>query len=153
VSEALKVSIGVIAGALVTGGVQSAVAHWDRRVAARSAARLLYVHLYEARQAVRELSEARDWDAMITDWEGFAGPWEKHNEALSRTLSADDFRVVALAFSCIASLARGKAKDGESETLTFSPPAQRLAAYTRTIQAALEAVNRAAGIGSEKPRG
>src|SRR4029077_13056923 len=51
-STALVGLFGVIAGAVVTGGVQSASAWFDRRLLARSSARLLYMQLHEAQQAI-----------------------------------------------------------------------------------------------------
>jgi hypothetical protein len=107
-STAVAALIGVIAGAIVTGGIQSTVAWFDRGLAARSAARLLYMQLYEAQFAIEDLQERRSWEAMITDWTSFGKGWDRHCEDLARVLGTKDFLVVSSAFSSLANLARGR---------------------------------------------
>jgi hypothetical protein len=59
-SETIAALIGVIAGALTTGGTQAFAAHLDRGRTARVAARLLWEDQFTAVQAIdRALAEAR----------------------------------------------------------------------------------------------
>lgn len=150
--------IGVVAGAIVTGGVQSAGAWFDRRLSARSSARLLYMQLYGAEYALLELAQRRSWKQMITDWTSFGLAWEQHNEALARVLATEHFVTVSSAFACLANISRGRAWDTEHPELRdpntdFSVPEQVLAGYAANVRDARRAVLEAAFTRSEKRRG
>lgn len=132
-STALIGFLGVIVGALVSGGVQSVVGRVDRARDARSAARLLYMQLHEAQQAIEDLAVRRDWSEMITDWTSFGTAWDRHAEALAGVLGTREFMKVSSAFGCLASLARSRARDGES---AWSVPDGTLELYRTTVQAA-----------------
>jgi hypothetical protein len=118
VSPALIGLIGVIAGALLTGGIQAVVGRNDRRLAARASARLLGMHLDEAREGIVVLHDTSRWDP-VTDWQGFATAWRDNSAALARTLGTVDFLVVARAFANITSLARARATQIEEREMVF----------------------------------
>lgn len=98
--------LGVIAGGVVTGGVQAVTGYFDRRLSSRSAARLLYMNLYAAGYAIQDLEQAQAWLPTVTDWDAFGVAWDRHSEALSRRLGTKDFIAVSSAFSVISLLAR-----------------------------------------------
>jgi hypothetical protein len=157
-STALVGLIGVIAGAVVTGGVQSASAWFDRRRSARSSARLLYMQLHEAEGVLRELAERRSWEQMITDWASFGMAWERHSEALARVLSTEDFVTVSSAFACLANVARGRVWDAEqpespSPHATFTVPNDVLSGYGANVRSARRAILEAAFTRREKRQG
>lgn len=133
--------IGLIVGAVASGGVQATLAQWDRNRDARSAARLLYLHLHEAHKAVREIRKYRDWDRMITDWDTYGRAWDTHAEKLARVLDTGTFMAVASAFASLASLARSHAKSAE-ETVppgtprNFSVSDDQLTLYEFLVEAA-----------------
>lgn len=97
--------LGVLAGAAVTGGVQSATAYFDRRRAARSSARMLTMHLHQARAALKGIKEARDWDGARLDWNVFSALWEQHSVSLATALGTAEFLMVAGAFAGLDSFA------------------------------------------------
>jgi hypothetical protein len=151
-STALVGLIGVIAGALVSGGVQSAVSRVDRARDARSAARLLYMQLHEAQQAIEDLQDRQNWFEMITDWTSFGAAWERHCEALARVLRTVDFMYVSSAFACLASL--GRARDRDLNTATgWSVPEGTLELYRANVQAAKRPILEAAFTRREKRKG
>jgi hypothetical protein len=158
VSTALIGLIGVVAGAMVTGGVQGAGAWFDRRLSARSSARLLYMQLRGAEYALVELAQRRSWEQMITDWTSFGVAWERHSEALARVLATEHFVTVSSAFTCLANIARGRTWDAEHPELRepgtdFSVPENVLKDYAATVRVARRAVLEAAFTRSEKRRG
>jgi hypothetical protein len=135
---------GVILGAIVSGTIQAAVARFDRRLDARSAARLLYMRLHEGAQAIEELRPRRDWAKMITDWDSFGVAWDKHSEALARVLNTKDFEVVSAAFSGIASLTQARDKDAEKPPpAPFIVPDDQLALWAANAAAARDIAHRA----------
>jgi hypothetical protein len=157
-STALVGLFGVIAGAVVTGGVQSASAWFDRRLLARSSARLLYMQLHEAQQAIDDLHERRSWEEMITDWTSFGAAWECHCEALARVLRTKDFLLVSSAFACLASLARARVKDAddsvpEGASRNYTVPDGTLELYRVNVKAAKRPILEAAFTRMEKRRG
>jgi hypothetical protein len=157
-STALVGLFGVIAGAVVTGGVQSASAWFDRRLSARSSARLLYMHLHEAQQAIDDLRERQSWEEMITDWTSFGAAWERHCEALARVLRTKDFLLVSSAFACLASLVRARLKDADDPVPSGAPPNYTvpdgmLERYRAHVQAAKRPILEAAFTRREKRKG
>jgi hypothetical protein len=102
--------IGLVVGAVASGGVQSYLARSDRRRSTRRAARLLYMELHSAHTALEDLLKLQDWARMITDWDAYGQAWEKHSEALAGALNTRDFHIVSSAFSCLASVARSRAR-------------------------------------------
>jgi len=144
----------VILGALVSGGVQAALARFDRRLDARSSARLLYMRLHEAHLAIEELRPRRDWDKMITDWGSFGVAWDKHSESLARALKTKDFETVSAAFSGLASLARAKDRDAQrTPPPPFGVPDENLALWAANAEVARQIVYGASFTRWEKWRG
>jgi hypothetical protein len=90
--------VGVGVGAVATGGIQAAAAWFDRRLTARSSARLVYMQLHDAQAAIEDLRERRSWENMITDWERYGNEWAKHSVPLARTLKTNKFLNVASAW-------------------------------------------------------
>jgi hypothetical protein len=121
---ALAGLVGVIAGSIVTGGVQAVLARFDRRLASRSAARLLYVELHVAKELINELRNTPNWERLIVDWHEFGVVWAQHREALARVLTATDFLTVAQAFSSIGYLALARDKDAEPSREEDAEPSE-----------------------------
>lgn len=116
-SNAAVALIGVVAGALVTGAVQSLAAFFERERGARVAARLLYLALAEADASMQAAKQLQEWNPPSTDWTGFGREWEAHRLALARVVNTNDFLSVAHAFSGISLLAALK-----TAHLTDTPP-------------------------------
>jgi hypothetical protein len=140
--------VGLVVGAVASGGVQSYLSRADRRRDARSGARLLYMQLHAARSAVEDLRQRRDWGQMITDWDAYGASWDRHSEKLAAVINTTRFHLVSSAFGCIASLARSKERETSQppSTLgapTFGPPDDLLAVYEANIEAAKRIVLRA----------
>jgi hypothetical protein len=95
---------GVVAGALVTGGVQWISAVSDRRLASRSSARQLIVLALRARAAVEGLAITKDWRGTDPEWEVFDRRWEEHGPNLARTVTTADFVVLAHFFQMVSKL-------------------------------------------------
>jgi hypothetical protein len=147
-STALTALAGVIAGSIVTGGVQSAIASFDRRRSSRIAARLLYMQLWWAKNAVNGLSAELAWNSRI-DWERFVSSWIEHRVRLAQRLGTPDFLAVSTAFTCVEQLALFKSDD--LANLAASPSAPALgpnvlgfaAKYDPYIRRAMVILNRA----------
>lgn len=142
--------VGVIAGAILTGGIQATVGWFDRRLSARSSARLLFMEMHIANDAIGELLKNPNWSRMIIDWHEPGMMWEKHREALARVLGTDDFLKVSATFSSIANLARARDLDAERATpspggsLPFSVPNDVLDSYGTQTETAMRIILKAA---------
>jgi hypothetical protein len=151
--------LGVIAGAVVTGGVQAVTAHLDRRRGSRSAARLLYVTLHVGRSAIEDLKATHSWGPTVTDWDAFGVSWDQHSEALARVLGTKDFILVSSAFACLKTLASGYRRDTTEPPAipggspNFSPPDKTLELYHATVKEAATVILKAAFTRREIRRG
>jgi|HubBroStandDraft_1064217.scaffolds.fasta_scaffold119897_1 hypothetical protein len=150
--------VGVGVGAVATGGIQAAAAWFDRRLTARSSARLVYMQLHDAQAAIEDLRERRSWENMITDWERYGNEWAKHSVPLARTLKTNKFLNVASAFHCMASLAQARIKDEadpitEGQPSNFNPPTDRLDMYLLQVTVAKRPTLEAAYTWWEKRKG
>jgi hypothetical protein len=138
-STAIAGLIGVAVGGLLTGGIQAIGAWFDRRLAARTCARLIYMQLQDAQQAVEDLRQRRAWEAMNTDWRAYGVAWDQHSMSIARALMATQSLTIASAFQCIAGLARAETKDRadapEGQTL-FDPSDELLAGCLQQIKSA-----------------
>jgi hypothetical protein len=103
--------LGVLAGAVVTGGVQAATARSDRRRVARCSARILTMHFHEARAVLKAIRAARSWEAVRFDWDGFSALWEEHSVSLATALGTSEFLTVAGACRGLDSFAAVRAMD------------------------------------------
>jgi hypothetical protein len=99
--EALVGFAGVIAGVLVTGGVQWISGAAERRLASRSSARQLTVLALRAHAAALALVERKDWRETDPDWEVFTVRWDEHSPHLARTVGVNDFIVLAHFFQMV----------------------------------------------------
>lgn len=139
--------IGVIAGAVVTGGIAAANAVAQRRLDARTAARLLASRLEAARQAVIYLNEKRDWSQSLVDWDTLGKVWDRHAEPLARVLDTRDFIRVSSTFTVIESLALARRLDesnAEREgARKFSPTAESLDELRDSIVKGMRIIMRA----------
>lgn len=139
--------LGVLVGAIASGGVQSYFARRDREREGRSSARLLFMELQEAAKAMKSLQSFKRWNAVIVDWSQYGVMWERHCENLSRMLEGetDNFMRVSEAFSSISILARMRRAD-EAEPRPDGAPAlyslgdQFLVEYIRSVETARDIV-------------
>lgn len=126
------------------------VGWFDRRLSARSSARLLFIELHIVDEAIGELLKNPNWSRMITDWHKPGAMWEKHREALARVLGTDDFLEVSAAFSSIESLASVRDLDAERPTPLlgaaphFSIPDGILDSYGTQTETAMRIILKAA---------
>ncbi len=102
---ALTGLVGVTAGALLSGSVQSVAGWRERKRNARSSARLLYMELHNSAEMIEVLKTARAWERAMIDWHEPGATWKEHREALAGVLGTDEFLDVSAAFSYIAILA------------------------------------------------
>lgn len=118
--------VGIIAGALLTGGVSAALAVSHRRTEARVAALVLRSAITEAlsRSAGMRSSQTT---GIGTDWEtALLTPWFEQRQAFARVATADQFTVVAVAFSSVASLLNLRQEIIESTDDPISPEDQAM---------------------------
>jgi hypothetical protein len=139
---------GALVGVILSGIVQRLLARLDRRIEARSAARILSMRLVNARTGISDLIAYKSWDALITDWKSFGKAWDKNNAALARVLGTDQFLKVAATFESIESLAQSR-KLAETHAAVF-PPDDRLEGYLHDAEVANLLVLKAAYTVTEK---
>jgi hypothetical protein len=104
VDTAVAGLIGVVAGAVLTGGIQAIGAISARRLNARTSARLLCVSLHEAAVAMHTVLKHQWWGPSLDDWDRFLAPWRDHRDPLMRVLSPEDSWAVTSTFSLIERL-------------------------------------------------
>jgi hypothetical protein len=96
---------GAILGVLLGGGVQLLVAHRQRKVESKRAARLLFADLWIGSSAVRSLRDIEYW------WGEEVKPrlddWYRYREALAGGMWGPDFQTVDGAFTRSRSLSAG----------------------------------------------
>lgn len=153
-SQALIGVLGVLGGVILTGGVQLGVAVIDRRRNARVAARLLYMHLWWARQSMEAAFDEGVWNPNI-DWEVFNAAWAAQRTALAFALKTEAFLTVAGAFTSIEQLAMTRANDlSNPQQPSFSLiKSEVAAAYRKYVEGALLIVNWASFTRGERRKG
>jgi hypothetical protein len=136
--------LGVIAGAIVTGGVQLLVAWFDRRRASRAAARLLYMQLWWAHNAIDGLLTDNAWNPHI-DWGRFISAWVELRAGLARVLKTANFMRASAAFTAIEQLSLCRADDmAQPGAPSLSPTTLDLARiYDSHVQRAKVVLNQA----------
>jgi hypothetical protein len=102
-STALAGFLGIIVGALLTGGIQTATSWLDRRRAGRVAARLLYMHLWWSRDALAAAYINQVWNLDV-DWDSFSATWREQRRPLAAVLNTASFLSVSSAFMCLEQL-------------------------------------------------
>ncbi len=103
VSEAVIGLIGVIAGALTTGGVQGLVARRDRTRHARVAACLVFGDLQIARATVASQLERRLPMPEEPKLERLLAAWATNRASFAAGVKPEDFHRVAAAFTSLES--------------------------------------------------
>src|SRR6476469_853820 len=89
--------IGVGVGALATIGTQGFLGWLDRHNGSRTAARLLYGDILEARDIMVAALREGSW-ATRRDFAHIDKAWRNHREAVARAIGAQAFHDVAGAF-------------------------------------------------------
>jgi len=95
-SSALIGFIGVIAGAVTTGGFQAYVARRDRKRDARVAAGLVFADLAIAFKALEPLLDGKP--PLTASFKRFLETWRDERRALASGVRPSDFHAIALAF-------------------------------------------------------
>lgn len=96
--------IGVIAGALTTGGVQLIVEHQNRRNDALSAGRLVWGALADADVTITKAAATGTWGHVGDEpgiFERHLQVWESQRQALARASNRADFHIIAAAFATL----------------------------------------------------
>jgi hypothetical protein len=93
-------AVGVIAGAVVTGGVQSIGGLLSRGLTGRIAARVVYHDLSAAHSSIRRAQDAGSCRVDL-DPQSARATWAAQREPLARALRTVDFVKVANAFEAI----------------------------------------------------
>lgn len=96
--------IGVIAGAIVTGGFQALRAASARSLNSRTAARLMISPLMDARSSLVAVLKLQDWGREGYDWERLLAPWREHRDPLVRALPTDACLTLTITFAELESL-------------------------------------------------
>lgn len=113
VSELLAALIGIVAGAIATGAVQTWHRSRDRKLASKVAARLILGDLYLAEHNVVRLLEAGKWpEQNMPTFERELETWETNRQALAAEVDATDWTRVATAYHDLIDLP-GFAKAGQ----------------------------------------
>jgi hypothetical protein len=97
VDSAVAGLIGVAVGAVVTGGVQAVGTWLNRRVASRTAARLLYDSFLNAIILLASRIETSGWGPESDGWEALDAAWVANRVDLARVLSTRTFMDVSAA--------------------------------------------------------
>jgi hypothetical protein len=102
-SDGVLALIGVVVGAVVTGGITAVSAWWGRRRAERAALRLIYADVVHALRILEQATEHDEWwpdlEPLPTD------RWERYRDALAdSSLSFADWATLDGVFSQLAHL-------------------------------------------------
>jgi type II secretory pathway pseudopilin PulG len=136
-NSALIGLVGILAGVLIGGGVRMFIEWRNRKREAQGAARMLYMELQGAQQAIEDLQARKDWDKLVTDWTSYGRAWEKYAEPLSRVVKdTKQFLGISSAFSTLVSLANARAKFQGMVGPQTMPPDRLLERYRAGVQAA-----------------
>jgi hypothetical protein len=119
-STAVVGLLGVVAGAIVTGGVQLTIARFDRRRASRTAARLLYMQLWWAHNAMDRILENDAWDPRV-EWGRFIDAWIEYRADLAQKLTTKHFLIVSAALTGIEQIGLCRADDLAQPTPDGTP--------------------------------
>jgi hypothetical protein len=105
VEELLAALIGIVAGAVATGGVQTWHKARDRKLAARVAARLILGDLYIAEHTVGRIVEGGHWpDRNMPTFESELDVWVENRQAFAAAVDATDWTLVAAAYKDLVDL-------------------------------------------------
>jgi hypothetical protein len=149
--------VGVLSGLggiVLAGGLQTVLAVLERRRNARVAGRLLYMHLWWARQTMEAVFNEGVWDSNA-DWDVFQAAWDGQRAALAHALTTKRFLVVAGAFTSLEQLAMTRANDlANPSGPIFSPIRSDYAdVYRSYVEHAILILNRASFTWWERQRG
>jgi hypothetical protein len=90
--------IGVIAGAITTGGVSALLAFLSRRRGVLLAARVLSATLLDASVRIGSVVSSKNL-GVSDDWAPLLLPWQEHRDNLALAVDPRVYRLVAVAFS------------------------------------------------------
>jgi hypothetical protein len=113
VDTALAGFIGVIAGALTTGGVQTWITSRQRRNDSLAAARLVYGSLGGAEKEIGLAEEFGQWGSAATRERLFAAHqtvWTEQRERLARVVDPGNFIIIDAAFDALRAIEETVAK-------------------------------------------
>jgi hypothetical protein len=112
---------GVVVGGLLTAGFEQWRDHTNRRLDARTAARMLYMKLFEARVHVdATLAESRM--RLDMDWRPYLEAWNINQKPLARQMeSADEFMQLSAAFTAMRQISERQAILSEHEEAKSVP--------------------------------
>jgi len=99
-SEVIVGLLGVVAGAAATTGTQATLAWLHRRNESRTASRLLFGDLREARDILAKALQAGEWKTR-RDLAHVMTAWRERREAIARATRSKDFHDVAGAFNAL----------------------------------------------------
>lgn len=157
-STALVGFLGVIAGGILSGGIQTAIAWRDRARAGRMAARLIYMDLWRAGLALGSARNDRGWNPRI-DWDMLTATWAEHREALAYVLPTTSILTIASAFTAIEQAREIRTDDLKTQaehptgTVVFTAHDSMLAIYDANLVTAMRIVHDAAFTWSEHRHG
>lgn len=106
--------VGVLVGALATGGLQVAMRFWELRLAARVAARIVQGDAYVAGAAFQLLDESKEWFRL--DFDPALRTWAEHRTDLAAILSSPDWARVGSFYSNLERSAAMAREPGEPAT-------------------------------------
>lgn len=109
-TAALLGFLGVIAGVLLSGGMQMLMAWSERRRAGRVAALLLYDRAALALVALDEAYRLKRWSATV-EWHAPLVEWERQRVPLTNAMRPTQFRNLSVAFGLLAQLDIWRAED------------------------------------------
>lgn len=148
-STALVGFLGIIAGGILSGGIQTTIAWRDRVRAGRMAARLVYMDLWRAGLALGSARSERRWNPRI-DWDTLTATWAEHREALAYVLPTASILTVASAFTAIEQAREIRMADLRTQaerptgTEVFTADDSMLATYDANLVTAMRIVHDAA---------
>ena len=146
VDSAIAGVVGVVVGAVLTGGIQAIGAISSRRLESRVAARLLCMTLMETRRALQVVLKHQWWGPAEDDWTRLTAPWVDNREALARVLSPVDFLTVSLTFSNMERLLAIRADEMVTEDAVDNATRAEFAKGVSIVTEALNLVTEAGPI-------
>lgn len=116
-SPEIAAIIGVLAGAMANGGIQTFQHERERRVQARVAARLFTGDLARAERDVQRIIEGGRWpDMNMPTYSREVDVWTTQRVAFAAVVDVTDYTLVAVAYQALADL---PAESKPGRALTF----------------------------------
>jgi hypothetical protein len=99
VAEAIFGLVGVIVGALITGGVEYFMRVRDEKAETRAAARLTHAELGHAEGLVAMALDSGKWE-LVREGSYPDDRWRQHEGLFGRLLGGDEWSAVAYGYTC-----------------------------------------------------